>query len=236
MTDLRLFAVHGVGDIGPGDDLVAALGDALDAQGEFMQHHDVIAVTSKIVSKSEGRVVPFDGSPEQREALIAQESVRILRRRGPLRITETPHGFVNANAGIDQSNTAEGTAVLLPRDPDRSARRLRADIARRFGIDVGVVVTDTFGRTWRNGVTDVALGCAGLVALLDLRGTADATGRLLEVTEVALVDEIAAAANLVLAKNGGTPFCVLRGLPEYYFGEGSVRGDIVRSPHEDLFR
>ena len=236
MNELRLFALAGVGEITEGDDLVSALLDALDAGGHALEHHDVVVVTSKVVSKSEGRVVAFDGSDEQREALVVSESVRVLRRRGPLRITETAHGFVNANAGIDHSNTAEGTAVLLPKDPDRSARRLRAEIRRRRDVEVGVVVTDTFGRAWRNGVADVALGCAGVVAELDLRGTLDATGRPLEVTEVAIVDEIAAAANLVLAKDAGTPFCVLRGLSERFFGEGSVVGDVVRAPQGDLFR
>jgi coenzyme F420-0:L-glutamate ligase/coenzyme F420-1:gamma-L-glutamate ligase len=236
MNELRLFAVEGVGQVVEGDDLVALFLDAFEGAGHALAHHDVIVVTSKVVSKSEGRVVPFDGSDEHRERLIAQESTRILRRRGPLRITETAHGFVNANAGIDHSNTAEDTAVLLPRDPDRSARRFRGDISRRRGVDVGVVVTDTFGRTWRNGVTDVALGCAGVKPILDLRGTTDALGRTLEVTEVAIVDEIAAAANLVLAKDAGTPFGVVRGLSEQFFGEGSVAEHIVRSASGDLFR
>lgn len=236
MRELRIFALEGVGEIVAGDDLVGAFLDALDAQRDALAHHDVVIVTSKVVSKSEGRVVAFDGTPEHRERLIEQESTRILRRRGPLRITETPHGFVNANAGIDHSNTAAGTAVLLPRDPDRSARRFRADIARRRGVEVGVIVTDTFGRTWRNGVCDVALGSAGVRPLLDLRGTPDALGRTLEVTEVALVDEIAAAANLVLAKDARTPFALVRGLDEAYFGDGSVVGDVVRAPHGDLFR
>jgi coenzyme F420-0:L-glutamate ligase/coenzyme F420-1:gamma-L-glutamate ligase len=236
MNELHLFALDGVAEIAAGDDLVSAFLDALDAGSHELVHHDVVIVTSKVVSKSEGRVVAFDGSDEHRERLIAQESTRILRRRGPLRITETPHGFVNANAGIDHSNTAEGTAVLLPKDPDRSARRFRAEVSRRRGVDVGVVITDTFGRTWRNGVTDVALGCAGLRPILDLRGTTDALGRTLEVTEVAIVDEIAAAANLVLAKDAGTPFGVVRGLSERYFGEGSVGDHVVRAAHGDLFR
>ena len=236
MNELRLFALEGVGEIASGDDLVGAFLSALDAGGHTLEHHDVVIVTSKVVSKSEGRVVAFDGSDEHRERLIAQESARILRRRGPLRITETTHGFVNANAGIDHSNTAEGTAVLLPRDPDRSARRFRSEVSRRRGVDVGVIVTDTFGRTWRNGVTDVALGCAGLRPILDLRGTLDALGRTLEVTEVAIVDEIAAAANLILAKDAGTPFGVVRGLDERFFGSGSISDDVVRAPHGDLFR
>ena len=236
MRSLEIFALDGVGEINRGDDLVEVFFNALDAGSHRLEHRDVVIVTSKVISKSEGRVVDFDGTDEHRERLIAQESTRILRRRGPLRITETPHGFVNANAGIDQSNTADGTAVLLPRDPDRSARRFRGDVARRRGVDVGVVVTDTFGRAWRNGVADVALGCAGVRPILDLRGTRDAMGRLLEVTEVAIVDEIAAAANLVLAKDAGTPFAVIRGLSDDYFGEGSIAEHVVRAPHGDLFR
>ncbi len=236
MRSLEIFALDGVGEINRGDDLVEVFFNALDTGSHRLEHRDVVIVTSKVVSKSEGRVVDFDGTDEHRERLIAQESTRILRRRGPLRITETPHGFVNANAGIDQSNTADGTAVLLPRDPDRSARRFRGDVARRRGVDVGVVVTDTFGRAWRNGVADVALGCAGVRPILDLRGTRDAMGRLLEVTEVAIVDEIAAAANLVLAKDAGTPFAVIRGLSDDYFGEGSIAEHVVRAPHGDLFR
>lgn len=236
MKELRVVALEGVGEIVRGDDLVEAFLHALDGGDFVLEHHDVVVVTSKVVSKSEGRVVAFDGTDTHREQLIRQESTRILRRRGPLRITETPHGFVNANAGIDHSNTAEGTAVLLPRDPDRSARRFRADLARRRGVDVGVVITDTFGRAWRNGVADVALGCAGVRPILDLRGTRDATGRALEVTEVAIVDEIAAAAHLVLAKDAGTPFAVVRGLSEQFFGEGSVGEHVVRAAHDDLFR
>ena len=138
----------------------------------------------------------------------------ILRRRGPLRITETHHGFINANAGIDLSNTDDGTAVLLPKDPDRSARRFRAEIQRRCDVDVAVIITDTFGRVWRVGVTDVAIGSAGVKPILDLRGTTDATGRVLEVTEVAIADEIASAANLVLGKAEATPFAILRGLDD----------------------
>jgi coenzyme F420-0:L-glutamate ligase/coenzyme F420-1:gamma-L-glutamate ligase len=162
--------------------------------------------------------------------------VRVLRRRGTLRITETRHGFINANAGVDLSNTDDGTAVLLPKDPDRSARRLRAELSRRLNVDVAVLITDTFGRVWRQGVTDVALGSAGLTPLLDLRGTLDANGRLLEATEVAIADEIAGAANLVLHKAAGTPFALVRGLDESLFGPGSISENIVRSKNDDLFR
>ena len=219
-----------------GDDLVSLLLDALDVQGESLNHHDLIVVTSKIVSKSEGRVVAFDGTEQHKVALVEAEATRILRRRGSLRITQTSHGFINANAGVDLSNADDGTAVLLPKDPDRSARRFRADVKRRRGVEVAVVITDTFGRVWRNGVTDVALGCAGLTPVLDLRGTTDANGRLLEATEVAIVDEIAGAANLVLGKAQRTPFALLRGLDDTFFGEGSVTTDVVRSANDDLFR
>ena len=236
MNRLSLFPITGVGEVREGDDLVTLFLKALTAQGDTLEPNDVVIVTSKVVSKSEGQVVAFDGTDEHRDALIISASRRILRRRGALRITETHHGFVNANAGIDHSNTPDGTAVLLPKDPDRSARRFRAEVRRRADIDVAVVITDTFGRTWRNGVTDVALGVAGLRPILDLRGTLDANGRPLEVTEVAIVDEIAGAANLVLAKDANTPFAVVRGLHPSYFGEGSVSETIVRSPIGDMFR
>jgi coenzyme F420-0:L-glutamate ligase/coenzyme F420-1:gamma-L-glutamate ligase len=236
MNELRIVPIHGVGPVVDGDDLVGLFLDALSAQGEVVAHRDLIIVTSKVVSKSEGQVVAFDGTDEHKVALIERESTRILRRRGTLRITETRHGFINANAGIDLSNTIDGTAVLLPKEPDRSARRFRAEIARRCAVDVAVVITDTFGRVWRNGVTDVALGTAGLKPVLDLRGSTDANGRLLEATEVAIADEIAGAANLVLGKAQGTPFALLRGLDDSYFGEGSVGDDIVRRSNDDLFR
>lgn len=236
MNELRVIAVQGVGLVGEGDDLVTMLLDALDHQGLALETNDLIIVTSKVVSKSEGRVVAFDGTEDHKIALIEHEAKRVLRRRGPLRITETHHGFISANAGIDLSNTLDGTAVLLPKEPDRSARRFRAEIRRRRHVDVAVVITDTFGRVWRQGVTDVALGSAGVRPILDLRGTTDTNGRLLEATEVAIVDEIAGAANLVLGKAKGTPFALLRGLDETYFGEGSVGDDIIRSANDDLFR
>lgn len=217
-------------------DLTALVLEAIAEQGEVLIEHDLLVVTSKVVAKCEGRVVPFDGSDESKLAIIEAESRRILRRRGTLRITETRHGFVNANAGVDLSNTEPGTAVLLPVDPDRSARRLRAALGHRCGVDLAVVITDTFGRAWRHGVTDVAIGAAGLRVVLDLRGTSDANGRTLEATEVAIADEIAGAANLVLGKASGTPFAIVRGLDASYFGTGSVAEDIVRPVNGDLFR
>ena len=235
MNELRIIPITGVGAIREGDELVSVL---LEAMGQqlALENQDLLIVTSKVVSKAEGRVVAFDGTEEHKIAIVEAESKRVLRRRGPLRITETHHGFINANAGVDLSNTDEGTAVLLPKDPDQSARRLRAELRRRREVDVAVVITDTFGRVWRNGVTDVALGSAGIKPILDLRGTTDANGRLLEATEVAIVDEIAGAANLVLGKARGTPFAILRGLDPSYFGPGSISDDVIRSANGDLFR
>jgi coenzyme F420-0:L-glutamate ligase / coenzyme F420-1:gamma-L-glutamate ligase len=236
VSDLRLTALATAVMVQGGDDLVTILIDALENAGETLAHHDLVIVTSKVVSKSEGQVVPYDGTDAHKVAIVEGESVRVLRRRGTLRITETRHGFINANAGVDLSNTDDGTAVLLPKDPDRSARRLRSELARRLDVDVAVLITDTFGRVWRQGVTDVALGSAGLTPLLDLRGTRDANGRLLEATEVAIADEIAGAANLVLHKAAATPFALVRGLDESFFGPGSISENIVRSKNDDLFR
>lgn len=236
MNELRVIALPSVAMVHEGDDLVAMFLDALGESGLTLEDHDLVIVTSKVVSKSEGQVVPFDGTEENKIALIEGESARVLRRRGPMRITETRHGFINANAGIDLSNTDDGTAVLLPKEPDRSARRFRAELRHRCNVDVAVIITDTFGRVWRVGVTDVAIGVAGVKPVLDLRGTMDATGRVLEVTEVAIADEIASAANLVLAKAAATPFALLRGLDKSFFGEGSIKDDALRRANEDLFR
>ena len=236
MIELRVIPLGAVGEVHEGDDLVALLFDALETSGQSLTHHDLVIVTSKVVSKSEGRVVAFNGTEAHKVEIVEGESRRVLRRRGALRITETHHGFINANAGVDLSNTADGTAVLLPLDPDKSARRIRAEIRRRGDVDVAIMVTDTFGRVWRQGVTDVAIGSAGIRPVLDLRGTADAHGRVLEATEVAIADEIAGAANLVLGKAEGTPFALVRGLDDSYFGVGSVRDSIVRSTNDDLFR
>jgi coenzyme F420-0:L-glutamate ligase/coenzyme F420-1:gamma-L-glutamate ligase len=236
VSELRLVALATSVKVQRDDDLVTLLLDAVTNAGEEVRHHDLFIVTSKVVSKAEGQVVAFDGTEEHKVAIVERESVRVLRRRGTLRITETRHGFINANAGVDLSNTDEGTAVLLPTDSDRSARRIRAEVARRTGVEVAVLITDTFGRVWRQGVTDVALGSAGLRPLLDLRGTYDANGRLLEATEVAIADEIAGAANLVLHKAAGTPFALVRGLDESFFGPGSIQENIVRTKNDDLFR
>ena len=161
--------------------------------------------------------------------------MRIVRTRGDLVISETRHGFVCANAGIDLSNVEEGWAALLPVDSDRSARHIRDALRARVGIDVGVIVSDTFGRPWRQGLTDVAIGVSGISAIVDLRDTPDALGRQLVVTEVAIADEIASAAELVMGKAAAVPVAIVRGLDPSWFGDGSVR-DLVRPPQDDLFR
>ncbi|MDA8366889.1 MAG: coenzyme F420-0:L-glutamate ligase [Actinomycetota bacterium] len=233
---LSVLPVAGIGEIRPGDDLAAALVEATTGR-EPLHDGDVIVVTQKVVSKAEGRIVPLDhADPAAKRRLVEGESRRVLRRRGDLAITETAHGFICANAGIDLSNVDGGTAALLPVDPDRSARRLRAGIGRLAGVSVGVVISDTFGRTWRRGVTDVAIGAAGVAGVVDLRGTADANGRVLEATEVCVADEIAGAAELVMGKASGVPAAIVRGLDPTWLRPASVAAEIVRPPGEDLFR
>ena len=227
---IEVLAVAGLPEVRPGDDLAALIAGAVD-----LVDGDVVVVTQKVVSKAEDRLVDIDPEMGHRP-LVERESVRILRRRGDLVIAETEHGFVCANAGVDLSNVEAGQAALLPIDSDRAARRIRDALRHRFSVDVAVGVSDTFGRPWRRGVTDVAIGCAGLRPVVDLRGTTDALGRELQVTEVAVVDEIAAAAELVMGKAAGVPVAVVRGIDPAWFGDGSVVDDVVRSPDEDLFR
>ena len=232
MSRLEVFGVEGLPEVGRGDDLAGMIAGAVD-----VQDGDVVVVTQKVVSKAEGAMVEVDpDDPRGHRQVVEDESVRVLRRRGDLVISETKHGFVCANAGVDLSNVERGQAALLPEDSDRSARRIRDKVRGVRGIDVGVVISDTFGRTWRRGVTDVAIGCAGIGAILDLRGTPDALGREMQVTEVAVVDELAAAAELVMGKSDGIPVAVVRGVDASWFRTGSVREEVVRSPAEDLFR
>jgi coenzyme F420-0:L-glutamate ligase/coenzyme F420-1:gamma-L-glutamate ligase len=236
MPALTVFPIEGVPEIRPGDVLAEHLVAAAVAQGTPLEPRDCLVVTQKVVSKAEGRVVPLDPSdPAARRTLVESESARVLRRRGELIISETRHGFVCANAGVDLSNVDDGQAALLPVDPDRSARRIRDGLRAHAGVDVAVIVSDTFGRAWRVGLTDVAIGVAGLAAVVDLRGQSDAHGRELQVTEVALADEIAGAAELVKGKAARIPAAVVRGLDPDWFREGSAR-ELVRPPSEDLFR
>jgi coenzyme F420-0:L-glutamate ligase/coenzyme F420-1:gamma-L-glutamate ligase len=167
--------------------------------------------------------------------LVEEEAVRIVRRRGDLIITETKHGFVCANSGIDLSNVERGYAALLPIDSDRSARRIRDIVRAKLGVTVGVIVSDTFGRPWRKGLTDVAIGVAGIAGVVDLRGTEDALGRVMQVTEVAVADELACAAELVMGKSTGVPVAIIRGADPMWFRDSSM-DEIVRPPSEDLFR
>jgi len=237
---LTVLAVRGIGEVVPGADLGRVIADAL-APGSppdpHLQDGDVLVVTQKVVSKAEGRLVELDhADPDAKAALVERESVRVLRRRGELIISETRQGFVCANAGVDLSNVADGTAALLPEDPDLSARRLRASVGHALGVDIGVIVSDTFGRAWRRGVTDVAIGCAGIAAIVDLKGTRDAGGRELVATEICVADEIAGAAELVMGKDRGIPVAIVRGVPAAWMRPASVRAEIVRPPDEDLFR
>ena len=229
---VELIAVEGMPEVRPGDDIATLIATAAE-----VRDGDVLVVTQKIVSKAENQLVAVDpADPLSHKALVEEESVRVLRRRGDLVISETRHGFVCANAGVDRSNLDDGVAALLPRDSDRSARRIRDRLRDATGAEVGVIVSDTFGRPWRKGLVDVAIGCAGIAAVVDLRGTADAAGHELQVTEVAVADEIAAAAELVMGKADGVPVAIVRGLDPRWLREASVKAEIVRPPSEDLFR
>ncbi len=231
-AELGIFPVEGIPEIQPGDDLGGMIASRFDLLGG-----DVVVVTQKVISKAEGRVVEVDPTDQSATVRLArQESRRILRVRGQLLITETRHGFVCANAGVDRSNVESHRAVLLPVDPDRSARRLRDRIRACCQVEVAVIVSDTFGRAWRRGVTDVAIGSAGLQPLLDLRGQADGSGRVLAATQVAVADELAGAADLVMRKSRRIPVAVLRGVDPTCLGEGSVARDLIRPYGEDLFR
>ncbi|HJR26038.1 MAG TPA: coenzyme F420-0:L-glutamate ligase [Acidimicrobiales bacterium] len=233
MSRLEVIPVEGVPEVGRGDDLAALLA----AAAPDLRHGDVLVVTQKVVSKAEGAMVRVDpGDPLGHKAIVEAQSVRVVRRRGDLVISETRHGFVCANAGVDLSNVDEGWAALLPEDSDRSARRIRDGLRAQLGVEVAVVVSDTFGRPWRRGLTDVAIGCAGIRAVVDLRGTADSRGRELQVTEVCVVDELAAAAELVMGKADGIPAAIVRGVDPAWLGRGEVRAEVVRPTGEDLFR
>ena len=237
MSRLTLWGVEGMGEIRPGDQLGELVADACvgPPNGPLLDG-DVLVVTQKVVSKAEGRLVAVDpDDPLSHKAVVEQEAVRVLRRRGDLVITETSHGFVCANSGVDLSNVERGQAALLPLDSDRSARRIRDIVRARLGVAVGVIVSDTFGRPWRKGLTDVAIGVAGIAAVVDLRGTPDALGRTMQVTEVAAADELASAAELVMGKSSGLPVAVVRGVDPTWLRESTV-GELVRDTQEDLFR
>ena len=244
---VSIIPLEGLPELVEGEDLGLLLHAAAGAAGG-LRDADVVVVAQKAVSKVEGRVVRLaeveasaraielagdDGDPRRAEVIL-RESREVLRSRPPLVIAETRHGFVCASAGVDASNTpGEGILVLLPVDPDASARRLRARLCELSGADVGVVVSDSFGRAWRQGTTDVALGVAGIAPLRDLRGTTDARGHLLESTQIAIADEIAGAAELVLGKARQVPAAIVRGVDAR--GDGSAT-ELVMPRERDLFR
>jgi coenzyme F420-0:L-glutamate ligase/coenzyme F420-1:gamma-L-glutamate ligase len=231
---LTVFAVGGLPEFVAGDDLAAVIGDAIAG---VLEHGDILAVTSKIVSKAEGRSV----TATDREQAITDETVRVVATRehpgGVTRIVENRLGMVLAAAGVDSSNTPEGTVLLLPENPDASARALCAALRNRFGLNLGVIITDTLGRPWRQGQTDVAIGAAGIRVLDDLRGTTDAGGRRLDVTVAATADEIAGAADLIKGKASGLPVAIVRGLGHLVGGlELPGAAVIIRPASEDMFR
>jgi coenzyme F420-0:L-glutamate ligase/coenzyme F420-1:gamma-L-glutamate ligase len=227
VNEIRVIPITGVPEIGPGDDLARAIADAAR---DSLHDGDVVVVTQKVVSKAEGRIVP---EADRRSAAL-EESAAVLRRVGEMVISETRHGFVCANAGVDASNVAEGTVALLPEDPDASARGLRSRFRHLLGVDVAVVVSDTFGRAWRIGQTDVAIGVAGIDPFLDYRGRRDANGRQLDATQICVADELAGAAEMVMGKANNICAAIVRGAPVIR-GRGSAT-DIVRSARDDLFR
>jgi coenzyme F420-0:L-glutamate ligase / coenzyme F420-1:gamma-L-glutamate ligase len=238
MARLEVFGIDGIPEVRPGDDLAGMISAAAAAGDDTaLADGDVVVVTQKVVSKAENMLVAVDpDDPLSHKPLVEQESVRVLRRRGDLVISETKHGFVCANAGIDLSNVDRGFAALLPRDSDKSARRIRDGLRAKAGVEVAVIVSDTFGRPWRRGLTDVAIGVSGIQAIVDLRGTEDSRGRELQVTEVCVADELAGMADLVMGKATGVAAAVVRGVEPAWLGEGNVVRDIVRHPSEDLFR
>ncbi|MGA0117880.1 MAG: coenzyme F420-0:L-glutamate ligase [Ilumatobacteraceae bacterium] len=237
MARLMAWSVEGIGEITPGMQLGDVIADACAGEPNGpLRDNDVLVVTQKIVSKAENRLVEIDpNDPLSHKKLVEEEAVRVVRRRGDLIITETKHGFVCANSGIDLSNVERGYAALLPLDSDRSARRIRDIIRARLGVNVGIIVSDTFGRPWRKGLTDVAIGVAGIAGVVDLRGTEDALGRVMQVTEVAVADELASAAELVMGKSTGVPVAVIRGVDPTWLRDSSM-DELVRPPSEDLFR
>lgn len=240
---LAAWAIPGIPEVSPGDDLAALIGDALEDAARSdpemaPRDGDILSVTSKVVSKAEGRVIVAD----DREDAITAQTVRVVATRpradgGVTRIVENPLGIVAAAAGVDASNTADGTVLLLPEDPDATARTLRSRLRARFGARLGVVVTDTLGRPWRIGHTDAAIGAAGVTVVEDLRGSKDSAGRTLHATLPAIADEIAALTDLVKGKASGRPVALVRGLGRYVTeSDGPGARALIRPSEEDLFR
>lgn len=233
---IEIFAVTGIGEVNPGADLVELIGDAVRGDDQHddqlrLRDGDVLVVTSKIVSKAEGMFA----DAEDRQAVIDAETVRTVARRQSMSIVETRHGLTQAGAGVDNSNVEPGRILLLPADPDGSAERLRAGLAARFGIRLGVIMSDTAGRAWRIGQTDHAIGSAGVRVLDRYAGRRDGYGNELQVTAIAIADELAAAADLAKTKLGGTPVAIIRGVGEHVVDPGPVAREMLRTGDEDLF-
>ena len=245
---VQIFPLPGLPEIRPGDDLARLILGAVRMQEFSIASGDVLVIAQKIVSKAEGRIVSLDSIvPSERAAkwaqewakdprvieLVLRESKRIIRMERGVIIAETRHGFVCANAGIDLSNADDGTAILLPDDPDASARALQSRLGEALHADIGIIISDTFGRPWREGLVNVALGVAGVAPLIDYRGERDAGGKLLQATIIAIGDELASAAELVMGKADRVPVAIIRGAASA--GAGSGR-DLIRPEERDLFR
>ena len=246
---LQIFPLFGLPEIRRGDDLAALIAKAASAAALAIEENDIFVVAQKIVSKAEGRIVRLDSitpssraiawaSEWQKDArlieLVLAQSARIVKMERGVIVAETRHGFVCANAGVDASNAEEGTAILLPEDSDASARSLAVGLREQLGVRVAAIVSDTFGRPWREGLVNVALGVAGIAPLIDYRGERDAAGKVMTATIIAAADEIASAAELVMGKSDGVPVAIVRGFvaPSR---EGSGR-DLIRAAERDLFR
>jgi coenzyme F420-0:L-glutamate ligase / coenzyme F420-1:gamma-L-glutamate ligase len=253
--ELRIIGIDDLPEVRPGDDLAALIGDAIAAAGVGLEQGDIVVVTHKIVSKAEGQIVDLTTiapSPLAAEyaarwekdsrkiELVLREARRIVRMTAGLIIAETPHGFVCANAGVDASNVSPHTIVLLPRDPDASAAALREALGRRFGFAAdeapAVVITDSFGRPWRQGIVNVAVGVSGMAPLIDYRGLVDAAGYELAASVLAVADEIASAAELVMHKLAGRPVAIVRGYQPPLAGKAGTGRDLLMEPERDLFR
>jgi coenzyme F420-0:L-glutamate ligase/coenzyme F420-1:gamma-L-glutamate ligase len=250
-AEVRIIPVRGVGEVRPGDDLADLLLTALDAAGQMLAPGDVLVVTQKVVSKAEGRLLdPSQVEPSafarqvaaqgRKDAayyeVVLRESRRIVKMANGVLITETPHGLICANSGVDESNVAGGQIVsLLPEDPDRSAARLRAAIRKATGVTVAVIISDTFGRPWREGQVNVAIGCAGIAPLNDYAGVSDPYGYTMQATLIAIADELASAADLAMGKIDGVPAAIVRGYA-YTPSEEATARRLIRDPRFDLFR
>jgi coenzyme F420-0:L-glutamate ligase/coenzyme F420-1:gamma-L-glutamate ligase len=250
-AEVRIIPVRGVGEVRPGDDLADLLLTALDAAGQTFAPGDVLVVTQKVVSKAEGRLLnPSQVEPSafahqvaaqgRKDAayyeVVLRESRRIVKMANGVLITETPHGLICANSGVDESNVAGGQIVsLLPEDPDRSAAQLRAAIREATGVTVAVIISDTFGRPWREGQVNVAIGCAGIAPLNDYAGVSDPYGYTMQATLIAIADELASAAELAMGKIDGVPAAIVRGYA-YTPSEEATARRLIRDPRFDLFR